>query len=292
MTALRVAVLGTGTMGAPMARNLARAGLEVRAWNRSRERAEPLAADGVAVADTPGEAADGADVALTMLSDGPAVLELVEPADGPLSRLAEGGVWLQQSTTGVEATDRFVALAAERGVPLVDAPVLGTRQPAEQGALTVLGSGPAEQRERLAPVFEAIAAKTLWVGEAGAGTRLKLVANTWLLSLVEGLAESIALAEGLGVDPADFFAALEGGPLDAGYVHVKGRAMVDRALDDAAFALRHAAKDAGLVAEAAGREGLDLPLVDTLVRRFREGVEAGHGDRDMAATFLTVAPGG
>jgi 3-hydroxyisobutyrate dehydrogenase len=144
-----VAVLGTGIMGAAMARNLLSAGMEVRVWNRSREKAEPLAEDGAKVTDTPAEAAEGADFLITMLSDAGAVEEAV--GGNVLPALAEGGVWLQMSTVGTEGSDRLEKPAAERGVAYVDAPVLGTKQPAEQGALTVLASGPEEVRERSQP---------------------------------------------------------------------------------------------------------------------------------------------
>jgi len=275
-----VAVLGTGIMGAPMARNLAEAGFPVRVWNRTQEKAEPLRAAGAAIAGTPADAAAGAAVLLTMLTDADAVLDTAGAA------LGGQDVWVQSSTIGIEGTERCAALAAERGVAFVDAPVLGTRQPAEEGKLIVLASGPDAQRDRLAPLFAAVAARTVWLGEAGAGTRLKLVANTWVLTLVEGLAESIALAEGLGIAPEAFLDAIAGGPLDAGYAQAKGRGMIERAFPPA-FPLRHAAKDLRLVEDAAARHRLDVPLVGAIADRLAEGVRRGHGDLDMSATFLT-----
>jgi 3-hydroxyisobutyrate dehydrogenase len=280
-----VAVLGTGIMGAPMARNLAAAGHEVRAWNRSRERAAPLAADGVAVAGEVAEAVRGADVVVTMLADADAVLATVDAA-GDLG----GAVWAQMSTVGIAGTERCAALAAERGVAFVDAPVLGTRQPAEAGALTVLASGADEARAPCEPVFAAVGARTLWLGEAGAGTRLKLVANAWVLALTEATAETFALAEGLGLDPRQLLDVVAGGPLDVPYLRAKGQMILERDFPPA-FSLRLAAKDARLVEEAAGRHGLDLPLLATVADRLGQGVEAGHGDEDMAATWRTSAPG-
>src|SRR5690349_1066598 len=133
-----VAVLGAGgTMGRPMARNVAEAGFTVRAWNRSREKAEPLGEHGVTVCDSPAEAADGADIVLTMLSDTDAVIESVSDA---LAKLGDGGLWLQMSTIGEAVTERCMELARERGIDFVDAPVLGTKQPAEDGKLVVLAS--------------------------------------------------------------------------------------------------------------------------------------------------------
>jgi 3-hydroxyisobutyrate dehydrogenase len=286
-----VAVLGAGgTMGFAMARNLARAGFEVRAWNRTRERAEPLAEDGATIAATPADAVAGAGVILTMLSDADAVLEAMGGSDGALSRLEQGAVWLQMSTIGISGTERCAELAEERDVTLVDAPVLGTKQPAEQGQLVVLASGPSAVQERVRPVFDAVGQRTIWVGETGAGTRLKLVTNSWILAVVEGSAEAVALAEGLGLDPALLFDALEGGPLDLPYLRIKGQAMADRRVEPS-FRLALAAKDASLVEEAASRHGLDLPLVEAVRRRFEEGVPE-HGDEDMSATFLTSVGNG
>ena len=215
-----VAVLGAGgMMGFPMARNLARSGISVRAWNRSRDKAEPLAKDGAQVCDSPAEAAEGASVILTMLADANAVLNVVTGERGAFSALppatgsgtVDGVIWLQISTIGEAGTERCADLAGQHEIPFVDAPVLGTRQPAEQGKLVVLASGPA-LRARLNPIFDAIGQKTLWVGEAGAGTRLKLVTNNWVLTVTEGTAETIALAEGFGLDPRLFFEAVSGGP--------------------------------------------------------------------------------
>jgi 3-hydroxyisobutyrate dehydrogenase len=244
-----VAVLGTGTMGAPMARNLLKAGCGVRAWNRSREKAEPLGDEGAVVASTPAEAADGADVVLTMVADADAV-EAV--ADGFLVRMRDDAVWLQMSTIGVAGTRRAAELAGARGVELVDAPVLGTKEPAERGELLVLAAGEDAAVSRCEPVFEAVGSKTVRLGAVGEASRLKLVLNTWLLALVDGLAETLALAEGLGLEPRLFLETIAGGPLDVGYAQLKGEAMLKQEFAPS-FPARLALKDAGLVLEADDR---------------------------------------
>jgi 3-hydroxyisobutyrate dehydrogenase len=283
---MRVAVLGTGTMGAPMARNIAAAGHEVRAWNRSRGRAEPLTADGVQVAGSPDEAAAGAEVVVTMLSDGDAVEAVAAELSFP-----EDAVWAQMSTVGVEATERLLARAAGAGVPLVDAPVLGTKAPAEQGTLIVIASGDARARERCAPLFDAVGARTVALGEEpGASTRMKLVLNAWLVSLVEGLAESVALAEGLGVDPAGFLEIIDGGPLGPAYAKMKGTMMIERSYEPS-FSLALAAKDARLALDAADASGLDLPALRAIRAQLEKAVEQGHGDADMAAAVEASRPG-
>jgi 3-hydroxyisobutyrate dehydrogenase len=275
-----VAVLGTGTMGAPMARNLVEAGLDVRVWNRTTERAR--AVEGAWVAETPSEAAEGADLVLTMLADGDAVEETVRDLD------FGDAVWLQMSTVGIEATERLMELAGE--APFVDAPVVGTKQPAEKGELTVLASGPRGARERAKPVFDAVAARVVELGEAGEGTRLKLVINSWLVILVEGLAETMAFSEAIGIDPERFLETIEGGPTGPAYAQLKGKMMVARKFDPA-FSLALARKDAKLVLEAAERHGFDAALVEVVVRKMDEAIGAGHGDEDMAATFYASVDG-
>jgi len=283
---MKVAVLGTGTMGAPMARNVAAAGHEVRAFNRTRERAEPLAADGVQVAGSPDEAAADAEIVVTMLSDGDAVEAVAAELSFP-----EGAVWAQMSTVGIEATERLLARAAGAGVTLVDAPVLGTKAPAEQGKLIVIASGDAGARERCAPVFDAVGARTIALGdEPGASTRMKLVLNAWLVSLVEGLAESVALAEGLGVDPASFLEIIDGGPLGPAYAKMKGTMMIERSYEPS-FSLALAAKDARLALEAAAASGLELPALRAIRAQLEKAVEQGHGDADMAAAVEASRPG-
>jgi 3-hydroxyisobutyrate dehydrogenase len=282
-----VAVLGAGgTMGLPIAKNASVAGLEVRAWNRTRDKAEPLADAGVTITDSPAEAAAEAPVVVTLLADIDAVLETAADA---LPALADGGVWVQMSTVGIEGIERCAAAAEEAGVTLVDAPVLGTKAPAEAGELIVLASGPEAAQDACAPLFGAIGKRTVWAGEAGAGTRLKLVTNSWVLTVVEGLAETLALARGLDVDPATFLDVIEGGPLDSQYAQTKGKAMIEGDFEPS-FKLALAAKDARLVEEAAERHELDLPLLAAIRGQMEKGVEE-HGDEDMAATFTTSAPG-
>lgn len=282
-----VAVLGTGIMGAGMARNLLSAGMEVRVWNRSREKAGPLAGDGAIVAESPAEAADGADFLLTMLSAAGAVAEVVD--EDVLSNLAEDGVWIQASTVGVEGNERLAEISRESGVPYVDAPVLGTKQPAEQGQLVVLASGPDGAREKCAPVFDAVGGKTLWLGAAGAGSRLKLVVNNWILGLLGTLAETISLARATGVDPNDFLETIEGGPLGLPYARIKGRMMIEEDFPTS-FSAKLARKDAGLVLEAAGAEDLYLPLAEAVAARFDEAIDAGHGEEDMSAIYEAAKP--
>jgi len=267
-------------MGAPMARHLAEAGHEVRLWNRTREKAEEV--EGVTVADTPESAAEGADVLVTMLADGDAVMSVAPSfvnGDAP---------WVQMSTVGLEATRDAMSLASRRGVPFVDAPVLGTKQPAEEGQLVVLASGPAEAIEQAGPIFEAVGSKTVELGRSDEATRMKLVLNTWLVSLVEGLAETIALAQSIDVDPRQFLDIIDGAPMGTPYAQLKGKAMIERAFPPS-FPLSLAHKDAKLVLAAAEEAGIELPAVLAIERQFGRAASDGHGDADMAAVFLATA---
>jgi 3-hydroxyisobutyrate dehydrogenase len=280
-----VSVLGTGIMGAAMARNLARAGHEVTAWNRSPDKAAPLAADGIRIAGTPAEAVADADAIVTMLHDGPAALDVMRQA---APALRPGARWIQSTTAGIEGIAELAAFAADHDLVFFDAPVLGTREPAEAGKLTVLAAGPNDDPAATA-VFDAVGAKTVWLSENGAdgaASRLKLVANSWVLVLTHGIGEVLALAKGLGVDPERFFALIEGGPLDAGYAHAKGGLILGGDTANTSFGLDTAEKDARLIVEAARANGVRLDLGEAGVERFRRASAQGHGGEDMAASYF------
>jgi 3-hydroxyisobutyrate dehydrogenase len=283
-----VALLGTGTMGAPMARNIARAGLPVVAWNRTHAKAEALAEDGVRPAATAEQAAAEADLLVTMLADGP-VTEAVLTG-GALGTLRDGAVWIQMSTVGVPAADRLAALAADHGVRFVDAPVLGSAEPAERGELTILASGPDEMRDQCAPVFDAVGARTAWLGPAGTGSRLKVVVNAWLMATTAALAETIALAERLDLDPASFLDITDRGAIGALYTDLNGPPMAERAFP-LNFPLEHATKDAALALEAAG-DAAELRVFAATHAQFARAQELGHGRRDWAAVIYASEPYG
>ena len=282
-----IAVLGTGTMGAPMARNLARAGLPVVAWNRTPAKAEALAADGVRPAATPEAAVAEADVLITMLADGPAIEAVLGGPDGALAALPHGAVWIQMSTVGAPAADRLATLAADHDVRFVDAPVLGSAEPARRGELSILASGPDEVRDRCAPVFDAVGARTTWLGPAGMGSRLKVVVNAWLMSTTAALAETIALAERLDVDVATFLDVTDRGAIGALYTDLNGSAMAERTFP-LNFPLELATKDAALALEAAG-DPADLLVFLATHAQFARAEELGHGRRDWAAVILACA---
>ena len=282
-----VAFLGTGTMGLPMARNLLTGGFDLRVYNRTPERADALVAAGATRCPDPSAAVDGCPIVITMLSDADAVLRIGAAA---LPAVLDGAIWIQMSTIGIDGTERCAELARDAGVCFVDAPVLGSKAPAEQGQLVILASGPERAQADCEPVFAALGARTVWLGDAGAGARVKVVVNGWIVGVVAVLAETINVAEALGVDPQLFFAAIEGGPLDLAYARTKGSAMMSRSFDDASFRLALSRKDADLLLAAVADTGLELPVMEAVVARLRAAEQAGHGDEDMAATYWMGVP--
>ncbi|GCD94532.1 NAD(P)-dependent oxidoreductase [Embleya hyalina] len=285
-----VAVLGTGIIGAALARNLARAGFAVRAWNRSPEKAAALVPDGVTAAETPADAVTGADLVLTALNDGPRVLDAMRAA---VPGLRKGTTWVQVSTVGVDAFAELAEFARARGLFLVDAPVQGTRGPAEQGKLVILAAGEPGIRDRVQPLFDTIGQRTMWVGEdgtSGTASRLKLVLNTWVLALTHGVGETLALAKGLEVDPKLVFDAITGGPLDNPYFQLKGAAILADEYTPS-FTVDNAEKDARLVLRAAEHAGVRMDVVAAGAERLHRASAQGHGDKDMAATYLASFDG-
>ncbi|MEA2393519.1 MAG: 3-hydroxyisobutyrate dehydrogenase [Solirubrobacteraceae bacterium] len=280
-----IAVLGTGRMGEPMARNLLAAGFRVAVWDRTPAHAAPLTADGARLADSPASAATDADVVITMLADGAAVEEaMTSPFTGARSTIVRGAVWVQMATVGIEWTDRLAALAAGSGLEFVDAPVSGSDGPAREGKLIVLASGPEPVRDRVQSIFDVLGQRTVWLGPAGNGTRLKLVLNSWLVSLTEAMAETLALTEALGLKPRQLFETIAGGPLAAPYALVKGKAMIAHDFEPG-FALRHAVKDVRLALAAAEHGDVDLPVTAAVLRRWDRAMADGHADDDVASVI-------
>lgn len=280
MADIDVALLGTGIMGTGMGRSLRRDGLALRVWNRTRAKAQPLAELGATVVDTAREAIDGADVVVTMLTDGDATAAVMTDL---LAHLDPDAVWAQMGTVGVAATKQLARLADQHGVAIVDAPVSGTKQPAEDGKLVVLTAGPADAKARCRPVFEAVGSRTVDLGDrVGDAMWMKMVVNGWLLDLLAGLGESMAFARAGGLDPADFLATIRGGPLDVPYAQLKGGQIIE-AKYPTSFPLAHAHKDSRLMLEAAGDAAIDLPVARLVERLLQMAEDSGHGGDDVGA---------
>jgi 3-hydroxyisobutyrate dehydrogenase len=260
----------------------------VNAWNRSAEKAEPLVQDGARVCATAGEAVTDADLVVLMLFDTPAVLEVMGEA---LPAAEHGPIWVQASTIGLDGTAAAADLANRFGAPFVDAPVLGTRLPAEQGTLVFLAAGAAELRGRVQPAFDAMGSKTIWVAEEpGRGSALKLVCNSFVGTLTAAVGQSVALATQLGIDPNLFLDALDGGASDSPYVHVKGGMMI-KGEYPTSFALDGVRKDFALIREAEQVSGTSTTLTEAVLACFDAAAAQGHGAEDMAAVVAGFRAG-
>nr|WP_265655715.1 NAD(P)-dependent oxidoreductase [Verminephrobacter aporrectodeae] len=278
-----IAVLGTGFIGAPVARNLSAKGFKVKVWNRTPAKAQAIAGQNLQVCTSVAEAVSQASHIVTVLKDGDGVASVIAADSG---HFAPDAIWLQLSTVGMVAAEQLAGLAARQQLVYYDAPVQGTRQPAELAQLVILASGPLAQRAAVQPLFDAIGKRTLWVSEhAGQSSRLKLALNHWAFALTHGLAESLALAKGLGVDPAHVMDVVSGGPMDCAYFQLKGAAMLSNNYMPS-FSVDNAVKDSRLIAEAARQTGIKADVAIAGLQRFERALAQGHGDKDMAASHL------
>lgn len=281
-----VAVLGTGIMGSAMARNLLAARLRTTVWDRQAAATAPLGEAGAQVAASAADAVGAADVVITMLPTADALTSVMFDG-GAAGALRAGAVWLQMGTIGLTATadiaDRIGRLRPD--VAFADAPVSGSKGPAERGELLILASGPPEAARIAGPALDAIGRSTLWLGEAGQGSRLKLAVNAYMSILIEGVAEAVELAAELGVDETELAQAIEAGPLDAPIADAKLH-KIQRGDFAPEFPLEWALKDVDLAIGAAS--GNALPLLAALSRQWRAAVAAGHGREDVSAVRLAL----
>jgi 3-hydroxyisobutyrate dehydrogenase len=281
---MRVAVLGTGMMGTGMAHSLLRNGLDVTVWNRHPEKARPLADDGATVADSLEDAVRDADVVLTILFDEAATSDAAATF---LDAMKKDAVWMQSATVGPAGARRLGELAAQHSIGFVDAPVAGTRQPAENGALVVLVAGQSDLIDRVTPVLDAIGSKTVRAGESvGDGSSLKLACNAWIAMLTAGTAQSLVMCEVLGIDPKLFLEALDGGPSSAPYMQMKGKLMMAGDFEPS-FALGGLLKDLNLMVEAVSPTGASTSVLSSVRDAFDTASTRGHDGEDVASVITS-----
>jgi 3-hydroxyisobutyrate dehydrogenase len=283
----RLAILGLGTMGMAMAATALRAGLPLTVWNRRPGAAADFSGRPVTVAGSVTEAVEDADVVITMVTDAEAVLSIARDG-GLLPALKPGAVWAQMSTIGVDATESIAGMATEQrpDTYFVDSPVSGSRVPAEQGGLLIFASGPDEARPRVAPVFEALGHRTLWLGPAGYGSRMKLVNNVLLAFTAEGVANSIAIAQRLGLHADTVIDAFDGGPLVSPWESGKFR-RIARGEYGEEFALALALKDVDLALSAAGSDR--FAVLAALAKEWAGIVDRGMGHDDVTIVTRALA---
>lgn len=285
--AQNIAILGVGTMGSAFARRLLGAGMRLSVWDPSGAGAARLGDVGARFAATPEEAVGDAGVVITMV---PTIAAIEATMPRALAAMPRGATWLQMSTIGVEGTERAMALAREHrpDVVFVDAPVSGSKAPAEQGKLLILASGPAATLDALVPVFSVLGQKTMRWERAGSGSRMKLVLNTWLAVLGEGIAETAVLAKALEVSLDDVEACLGSTALDAPWALAKLE-KIEREAFEPEFSLALATKDLHLALDAANRSNRRLPMVESIGVQWDSALQAGLGDRDVVGAYLALS---
>lgn len=280
----KVAVLGTGLMGAPMARNLLRGGFAVVAWNRTRSKAETLADDGATVAASPGAAVADADFVISMLSDGVAACAMVQDIG---DRLKPGAVWLDMSSTKPEEARAQSQHLSGRGHAHLDAPVSGGTRGAEAGTLAIMVGGAADVFEKARPVLQAMG-RPVHVGPSGTGQLAKL-ANQGIVGVTIGaVAEAMLLLQRGGADPAAVRAALKGGFADSTILQQHGERMTTGNFEPGGLSKFQLKDLRNVMAEAAGL-GIDLPMIEDVTARFAAFCEdMGGADKDHAGLYLEL----
>lgn len=284
MTERRIGFLGAGLMGAPMVRNLLRAGFEVAVWNRTAAKAEALTADGARAAASPADCVRGADLAISMLENG-AVVGAVLFEGGAAEALAPGSIVVDMSSIGVEEARDHAARFAERGVAHLDAPVSGGTVGAEAGTLAIMAGGPEDAFARARPALEAMG-RPLLVGPSGAGQIAKLANQMVVATTIGAVAEALVFAEAAGADPARVRAAMTGGFADSRILDLHGGRMVARDFEPRGRTSIHV-KDLENGRKASAASGAATPYAELSLALFRSVLEK-DGDVDHAGLWLEL----
>jgi 3-hydroxyisobutyrate dehydrogenase len=286
----KVAILGLGTMGAGMAKNLLSAGFTVAVYNRTRARAEPLGAAGARIAVTPADAARDADVIITMLADENASRATWTGNDGALTAAKPGAVLIESSTVTPKWIAELAGLATARGLDLLDAPVTGSRVQAEAGQLIFLVGGAAAALERARPVLAAMSKDIVLLGASGSGARMKLINNFLSGVQIASLAEGLAWIERSGLDREQALKVLRNGAPGSPLISAISARMVE-ANYDVNFLLSLMDKDLRYAAADADTLGIDLRTAASAETRFSDAAKAGHGDQDMSSVIEPLRAG-
>lgn len=283
----KLAWIGTGYMGLPMARNLLKAGYEVSVYNRTPEKAEPLASDGGKLVSSPKEAADGSEAVFIMLTKGAAVEAVLEGEDGLLAGLAPNALVVNMSTIAPGEARLFAQRIESAGGVYVDAPVSGSVAPAVNGQLVILAGGTEAAVEQCRPFFEALGKKTIRFGEVGTGSSAKLSINLLLGVMAQGISEALLAGEHAGLQREQLIEMIGESAVNTPMLAAKKDMWMNEEFP-AAFMVSLLSKDLGLLTTEAKREGLDLPLTEAVDRTYADAVQSGKSDLDMAAVWLEL----
>lgn len=278
-----IAFIGTGTMGAPMAANLARAGFDLRLWNRTRSKAEAVAAAvGCRVADTPAAAAEEADIIVTMLADLEPLREVYAGSDGVVETIKDGAVCVDMGTTGPSGVAELAEIVAAAGGVLVDAPVSGSRAAAESAELTIMVGGSAAAVATVRPALESMGSTVYHLGPPGAGSVVKLAVNTVIHALGNAVSESLVMAERAGVERAAVYEVFEHSAVAAPMLTYRRDAFLSPQDTSPMFAMTLAEKDLRLIVALAEDVGVPARQARANLDIVSGAVAAGYGDHDMA----------
>jgi 3-hydroxyisobutyrate dehydrogenase-like beta-hydroxyacid dehydrogenase len=284
----RVAFLGLGIMGWPMAANLARAGFDLSVWTRTSEKAERFAAEhGARAAGTPAEAAEGAGAVISMVVDAPEVEAVLLGDTGAADALGEGGVCIDMSTIAPSAALRIGERLRERGLSLVDAPVTGSRPRAEDGTLTIMVGADERDFERAGPLLEAMGRLVVRVGPPGHGAMTKVIANTVTAINAAALAEALAMVGKAGLDADAFLEVAGSGSSASTMMELKARPMLNGDFEPL-FKLEHMLKDVRHCLNEARALGVELRLGSFVEPLFAKAAEQGHAEEDFAAVIRAI----
>jgi 3-hydroxyisobutyrate dehydrogenase len=284
----RVAFLGLGIMGAPMAANLAKAGFELSVWNRTHEKAERFGEEhGAQAAPAPAEAARDAGIAITMVPDAPEVEQVLFGEGGAAEGLGEGALVIDMSTIAPSASRKIAERLAEKGIGFVDAPVTGSRPKAESGTLTIMAGGSDDDVARAMPLFEAMGERVVHVGPQSHGAMAKVIANTVTAINAAAIAEALTMARTAGLDLQRFLEVARAGSSGSTMLELKGEPMVEHDFEPL-FRLDHMLKDVRHCLAEAKALGIELRLAEVAERLYTEAAETGHGDEDFAAVVAVA----
>jgi len=283
----QIGFVGLGIMGAPMAANLVRAGFEVAVYTRTREKAERFAAEhGATAADTPAQAAEGADAFITMVPDSPQVEQTLLGDDGAAGALPGEALVIDMSTIAPTAS-RAIARLLEP-IRFIEAPVSGSKPKAEDGTLTIMAGGAPEDFERARPVFDAMGERIVHVGPIGHAQMVKLLTNTMGAVNAAMLAEAIRTAKAAGLDPDAFLEVAAGSAGASAMVNLKGRPMFDESFEPALFKLEHMLKDVRHCLDEARALGIEPHLAPLAESLYARAAESGLGEADFAAVYRAI----
>jgi 3-hydroxyisobutyrate dehydrogenase-like beta-hydroxyacid dehydrogenase len=281
---MNIAFIGLGNMGSAMATNLLKAGHTLTVYNRTRARADALKSLGARVVSTPGEAAAGAEIAITMLADDHALESVVFGKGSVLDSLPPNAIHVSMSTISVALSRRLAFAHAERKQHYVSAPVFGRPEAAAAAKLFIIAAGPAAQIERCRPLFDAMGQKTFIAGDDASGANLmKLAGNFLITAVIEGLAESFALVRKAGLDANLFQEILTSSLFNAPIYKTYGALINSQKFEPAGFKLPLGLKDNRLLLAAAEENSVAMPMASLIRDRFLAALGQGMGELDWSA---------